>query len=286
MENIEKVKPVIPLDYYLESLHKLNSMGVKFITYNDLEFENDYDFENGYPDEFTRWNQKIKERNDKNIYVLIQHDTDAGFQSTISLSKHEKKLNAVASIMTFARWQGGDEKGKVESYPISFNELRKLQSEGFMIGYHCNALHTSDFDENLVYENFYKDILILKEFNISFFSPHGGKVLDGIGNVSFDYMTDIRNGGYKKFYPNEDTHKYFKKLRWIHNKFTCKFNGYYSDGGLRRRLQINQENTDLNEFIKNMQPGKRYRMLIHPQYYGDGELQRFETDLEWYNLLF
>ena len=110
--------------------------------------------------------------------------------------------------------------------------------------------------------------------------------MDGIGNVSFDYMKDIRNGGYKKFYSDEDTHKYFKKLRWIHNKFSCKFNGYYSDGGLKRRLKINQENTDLNEWIKNMQPGKRYRMLIHPQYYGRGELQQFETDLKWYNKLF
>ena len=31
---------------------------------------------------------------------------------------------------------------------------------------------------------------------------------------------------------------------------------------------------------------KRYRMLIHPQYYGRGELERFETDLDWYNKLF
>lgn len=285
MTRIESVRPVIPIDYYLDCLKKLNSMGVKFITYEDLPFENDFDIKNGYPEEFKNWNTSIKENNDQNIYVLIQHDTDAGFRSTIDLSYKEDELGAVASIMTFARWPGENESGEVEKYPISFEELHKLKARGFMIGYHCNAIHTSYFNKDDVFKNFYKDILLLREFKISFFSPHGGKVVDGIGNVSFDYMDDIKSEGYKKYFENEEFFDYFRHLRWIHNKFSCKFNGYYSDGGLKRRLKINQENTDLNEWISKMQPGKRYRMLIHPQYYGNNPM-KLETDLEWYNSLF
>ena len=48
MTRIESVRPVIPIDYYLDSLKKLNSMGVKFITYDDLPFACSALVEQGY----------------------------------------------------------------------------------------------------------------------------------------------------------------------------------------------------------------------------------------------
>jgi hypothetical protein len=287
----ESVKPVIPIDHYLDSIKRLNKLGVKFITYNDLLFENDYDFENGYPEEFKRWNSKIKDTNDDNIYVLIQHDVDSGFESSIDLSKREIDLGALVSIMTFARWSGYAyddlNLGKdLVDYPICFKDLHFLKSHGCTIGYHCNAWHNSNYKDKEVFKFFYEDLMMLKEFDIKFFSPHGGKVIDGIGNVSFNYMENIKSGGYKEYYLNPDDWEYLSKVRWVHNRFSCKFNGYYSDGGLSRRLKLNKEETDLNRWIDNLKPGKRYRMVIHPQYYGSGELKKFDTDLSWYNNLF
>lgn len=284
----ENQKPAIPLDYYLDSIKKLKTMGVKFITYNDLPFEDDFEVKDAYPFEFNRWNTRIKKTNDQNIYVLIQHDTDSGFRSTINLSRNERDLGAIANIMTFAKWRSDSEDGPLEEYPISFEALADLQQSNFMIGYHTNAWHNANFNDEKVFYHFYDDIsyLISKGLNISFFSPHGGKTIEGKGNVSFDYMLDIKKEGFKKFIQDRSLHSYFRNLRWIHNRYTCKFNGYYSDGGLKRRMKDNKDDLDLNEFINNMKPGKRYRMLIHPQYYGNENLQRFETELGWYNNLF
>ena len=45
-----------------------------------------------------------------------------------------------------------------------------------------------------------------------------------------------------------------------------RFHGNYSDGGLNNRKR-DPNQRDLRDFVKTWEQGKRYRVLLHPQYY-------------------
>jgi len=98
---------------------------------------------------------------------------------------------------------------------------------------------------------FEDDVKRLKEyFKVDYFSAHGGA-----------------RG------PNQEINRslglprsLFKKIRWVHNGGTPRFHGNYSDGGYANKA-YGLQNRDIREFVKTWQPGKRYRILTHPQYY-------------------
>ena len=264
-----------PFSHYESILQGLLDRGdVEFVTYDDFDWEDDYDYKNAYPGEWVRWRQSLanQTRDPKKVYVLIQHDSDSGPQATMEMAALEAKLGVRSSLMVFNKWRGASESGVVSPYPLDWDFMRSLKEAGFTVGYHCNALHNANYDVSRVYEEFLLDCQSFDEKmgNTRFFSPHGGKAdPDGKVNASFEYPDETGT-----------------KLRWVHNRFSVKFNGYYSDGGLVTRLIKGDPLIDLEAWSKTLVPGRRYRALVHPQYYSNAGFRPIaKATIEWYTAM-
>lgn len=271
-EVADPVTAILPLAYYRDVLEYLVGRGdVEFITYDDLDWGDDFDYVNAYPQEWQRWRTSIKEktRDPEKIYLLIQHDSDSGPLATVEMAELECEFGARSSLMLFARWAGANEVGDVVSYPINWQRVNRLRERGFVVGLHANALHNARFVEADVYSEFARDYQILSSQvgPLRFFSPHGGRLsADKKGNASFDYMQNTDLG-----------------IRWVHNRYSARFNGYYSDGGLIARLLKDDPLTNLGEWVRGLKRGFRYRALVHSQYYSQ---RRWRCDqrvsAKWY----
>lgn len=229
------------------------------ITYRDLKWQPDDSPAKGYPAEKAAWDHAMRsgELDSRKIYVLIQHDVDSQSQRSMRLARYEALRNVPSNIMIFNRRV--DRKyltssGKVEytPYDIDFELLRRIHAKGFVIGYHMNAYEQSNYQLERAREVFLNDIQQLKEkLPIEFFSAHGGSPgPNQINNRDID-LTEIE-----------------QNLIWVHNGITPKFDGNYSDGGINS-IKRDPLERDLRDFVKTWQPGKRYRVLTHPQYYHD-----------------
>lgn len=264
----------LPLSFYECFLKALVKRGdVEFITYNELMWGDDIDYKNFYPREWERWQAALRDgtRSRSKAYILLQHDTDSGPADTLRMAALEEQVGARSSIMTFLNWRSERVVGDLVSYPIDWDALKALESKGFCIGYHCNALHNADFDVERAYVVFREELTSLShEFDLKFFSPHGGKSgPSGETNSSLDYP---------KVCPTP--------ARWVGNRFAPRFNKHFSDGGLNGRLASGDERSDLRAWLHALQPG-RHRVLIHAQYYREEEFEPFEGDEEmlpnWYH---
>src|SRR6185503_16234483 len=84
----------------------------------------------------------------------------------------------------------------------------------------------------------------------AFFSPHGGaRDADGRSNLALEPPATLRDS-----------------LRWVHNGGGPSFDREYSDGALAGGRRHPDE-LDLARFVSTWQPGGRYRVLVHPQYF-------------------
>ncbi|MDD5177486.1 MAG: hypothetical protein PHQ05_13800 [Sterolibacterium sp.] len=255
----DEVESELPLLHYESIIKSLASDSrVEFITYDDLDWGDDYNYTESYPVEFARWRDSLKngQRDPEKIYLLLQHDCDSGPLSTMQMAALEASYSAKSSIMLFNKWKGFKGVGEPEIYPNDWESIRKLKALGFVFGYHCNSLENCNYAIGKVFEEFDADVRELSEKlgEISFFSPHGCRA-DSFGNVNASFE-----------YPLHSEHK----IRWVHNKHSVKFNGYYSDGGLATRLAKGGDKLlDLESWIDKLVPGRRYRALIHAQYYSN-----------------
>lgn len=262
----------LPMTYYEQGLRLLLERGdVEFITYDDLNWSNDWNYHRNYPGEWAAWNASLanKTRDPAKCYVLIQHDCDSGPVATVRMARLEQSLGIRSSIMVFERWKRGSE---LVAYPIDWEALGELRRQGFVIGYHCNAFHNSDFDEGGAYEQFARDydgILGRKDIDVRYFSAHGGKAsADGRLNSSFDWPLVCGR----------------RQLRWVHNGHNVRFAETFSDGALTNRLKQNDPTLDFHAWIRSLKPGGRYRALLHPQYYTDGNVAPVaDVTLAWYS---
>jgi hypothetical protein len=128
-----------------------------------------------------------------------------------------------------------------------------MRASGFCIGYHCNALHVTQFDADRVVATFGEDVETLRGrgLHVRYFSPHGGEASPaGQLTASFDHPSRVRH-----------------RLRWVCNGHSPRFDGYFSDGGIGPKLKSGDPIPDLDAFFDAMQPGRRYRALIHPLSY-------------------
>ena len=154
------------------------------------------------------------------------------------------------------------------NYNLNKNFLRLCQDKGYIIGYHLNAVEQSLHNLKLAEKIFRNDIKQLnKIYNIKYFSAHGGvRNKDNINNHSFRY-------------------KYQRDLIWVHNRISAKFEKTFSDGGINNSNKwVDPESRSLIKFVKDMKPGKRYRILLHPQYY-DKTIRhnKLLKKYNWYN---
>jgi uncharacterized protein YktA (UPF0223 family) len=243
-----------PIDYLLHLFEYLNkNKQYKIITYDDLCWQDHDDPEKLYPNEYNEWN-KIKDKN--KIHILFQHDVDSIPARTELLLKKQINLGIKSNVMIFNKRVNRSElkKNKKLTY-TKYNLDKKLllscQENGFIIGYHMNAIEQSLYDLKIANKIFNIDISELRRvFNIKYFSAHGGVAgKNNINNHSMEY-------------------KYNKNLIWVHNKISARFDKTFSDGGINNTNKwVNPSSRSLINFLNDMKPGRRYRILLHPQYY-------------------
>jgi|ETNmetMinimDraft_21_1059911.scaffolds.fasta_scaffold00524_12 hypothetical protein len=233
---------------------------IEVLTYSDLNFGGDDDYENYYPGERKIWEESLSsgERDPEKIYVFIQHDVDSAPERTNRLLEFQRKIGLRSNVMIFNRLvnrsllQRNNELAFLD-YGIDLPFYLDLQKQGWVFGYHSNAYEQSKFDVNLAGQVFIEDVRELrsKGLDIEFFCPHGG-VRDSEGRSnSYFGMPDEMKG----------------ELKWVLNKHTIRFDGSFSDGGFKTR--DDWEYLDIRKFLRSWRPGKRYRILFHPQYYDD-----------------
>lgn len=250
----------LPVQYYVDFLELLSKRGdaVEIITYKDLAWGDDYDFHRSYPEEWRNWEKQIAsgERSRHKVYVLLQHDIDSRPDRTMRLLQEEERLGIRSNIMIFNKLinrakLAGIGTLEFEEYSLDDTYLKRLQHTGFVVGYHCNAYEQALFNPARAERIFAEDVRELRSrFNIEFFSAHGG-VRDSAGRSNF-YIRVPK--------------ALLRSIRWIHNTHSPQFDGTYSDGGFTSGRK-SPEALDLRGFVRAWLPGRRYRVLVHPQYY-------------------
>lgn len=246
------------------------------ITYADLEWGDDYDGENRYPQERARWRERSEAlRAAGRTQVLIQHDVDARPHRTHAVIEAERERRIPSNVMIFhqrvdrPRLKARGELALTE-YPVDGDLLREAEEEGFVIGYHFNAMERALWDQDRAREIFTADLRALRDqYTVEFVSAHGGVVgPDGSRNRHL-VSTDLRALG----------------SRWVHNGQSPGFTASYSDGGLND-TKLDPAGRDLRDFVRSIEPGGRYRVLLHPQYYSSPcEPAHGLTGTHWYDAL-
>jgi hypothetical protein len=250
----------IPFGYHAGFIDYLaaNRNLFQIITYDDLMWQDERAVNGTYPNERKAWEHAMREgRLDPNkIYVLIQHDVDTCPERTLNLLKYEASRGILSNVMIFNKRVNRKKlatTGELEytPYELDFELLRNLQAKGFVIGYHSNAYEQSQYDEQRALQIFRQDVESLRrQLPIRYFSPHGGAPgPGGLNNYDLRLSAEMLEG-----------------LTWVHNKVTPYFKLNYSDGAINSP-KLDPAKRDIRDFVRQWQPGNRYRLLTHPQYY-------------------
>jgi hypothetical protein len=252
--------PAAYLEGFLRFLRR-HRRHIQLWTYDELPWGDNYDPETMYEKEKEAWSSLVKTSRTwrKKIHLVLQHDVDSVPEQSMAFARLEKVLGLRTNIMIFNRRIHRtvlEEHGIVQAtpYPIDYDLLRRLACRGFTVGYHTNAYEQAGFDNKQALEVFQQDLADLRERlgKVSSFSPHGGvRGPNGKNNNSLDI---------------DEAFQRKSGCRWVHNTRGPRFSGRFSDGGLNKREDM--DTLDLFRFVQTWESGRRYRILIHPQYYG------------------
>lgn len=244
-------------------------------TYEDLEFPTLEDARLNYPSEYSHWTKKVKADPAKarKAHIFLQYDIDSRPERLHGLLKEETHTAVPANIMIFNRRidrRHLKNTGVVRTTQYDLDEalLKSSQKRGFVIGYHTNAYELAGFDVERALKVFDEDMTALNtRFGVRFFSAHGGVPdQDGRNNNGLPYHPAWR-----------------KKAIWVHNGISLRFAGSFSDGGHNSPAR-DPEGRDLRRLFEKMEPGRRYRILLHPQYYDiDFNISERFTGTAWYD---
>ena len=250
-----------PFEYFIHFLEFLTEHDdvIDIITYDDLAWGNDFDYTSNYKKEYMQWKEAMKKglRDDQKIYVLLQHDVDSCVKRTMKALLNEERFGIRSNVMIFSERLNRKKLKNagvlsITEYPLDYEYLRKLQKNaGFVVGYHCNAYEKAMFDMVRACKVFEEDVARLRcHFNIRYFSAHGGVPgPSGHNNRDMKIPESLRND-----------------IRWVHNGCSPYFDASYSDGGINSP-RLDPTKRDLRDFVRRWERGKRYRVLLHPQYY-------------------
>lgn len=251
--------PLSFLTQFFEFLHR-NSERVNVMTYRDFDWGDDFDWNGRYPQERKRWQQGVRSgRFDRRkAHLVIQYDVDSHEHRTMELLRQPEHKNIPANIMVFSRRVDRrvlSKEGQVQETPYELDHdlLEQCETEGHVIGYHTNAVERALFDLEEAKRIFAKDLAHLRNrYDVSFFSPHGGAVgPNGERNRSIELPSELA-----------------ADVRWVHNGATPKFKEGFTDGG-HNAQNPHPDERDLRDFVARFQPGRRYRVVLHPQYYDE-----------------
>lgn len=252
-----------------------NSDKIQILTYADFLWSDDYDYAHGYPSEKQRWLKSIKNKEvdpDK-AYLLVQYDLDSRPERAMSLLSHPAHTSVPANIMLFSRRVDRrllKTTGRLEysEYEIDDELLNSLCNNGFVVGYHSNCYERSHHDIEHAPKILNADIKELTQrFDIDFYTAHGGvPCKEGRNNRDIVPLLETST-----------------QVRWVHNGATPFFNKQFSDGG-HNSPRRDPSNRDIRDFVSNMMPGGRYRILVHPQYYDTKfSLSKRYSGTPWYD---
>jgi hypothetical protein len=261
-----------PLEYLIELFEYLkNTKNIEIITYADLAWGEPQDSEAIYEAEKRNWQKQLEsgERDPQKIYVLLQHDVDSRPERSMRLIQEEARLGIPSNVMIFARRHNRKELKnnsnlQYTDYELDTSILKQAEQEhGFVIGYHCNAYEQSLYDLTTAQKRMIDDINELrKNHTIKYWSAHGG--VPGPNGKNNNKIIP----------PSEVVEE------------TPFFDGNYSDGGLNNKNR-DPRNRNLSDFVATWRPGKRYRILTHPQYYNSPpQYNEWLGTAEWYQNIF
>ena len=262
-KDIGSVQSIFPFKYLLDFMRFLKSTDrFNIVTYDDFDWQYDLDSKEIYKREFRIWTRAKKESEDlsNKISVLLQFDVDGLPQITSRIVREMMKLDVPANIMLFTQRINRKlfaDSGILEGtdYPIDDELFLKAQSNGFVIGYHTNAVERAGHDLNKAVGIFRQDLDDMRRRfpGLRFFSPHGGvRSASGLNNNDLPFNEVV----------NEELGTF-----WVHNRHAPSFAGGFSDGG--SVLRANDPNRiNLRASVKQWRIGNRYRVLLHPQFYG------------------
>lgn len=246
-------------------------------TYADLDWAEADEPEAFYPAEFNRWQTSLIERrrDPEKIHLLIQYDVDSSPERTMGLVAEPSHRSIPANIMLFNRRidrRRLARTGEVgfTGYDIDDALLQRLERERFVIGYHINAFEQARFDPDEAVRIMAEDVAALRRrFAVRFVSAHGGVPgPDKRNNRDLPYPQALR-----------------RDLIWVHNGRSPRYFKTFSDGG-HNSGQRDPRSRDLRQFVLGMVPGRRYRILLHPQYYAvDHRPSRRFAGTPWYDQL-
>jgi len=269
-----------PLEYYVEFIQYLkNNKKIEIITYDDMAWAESANGKTVYETEKYNWEKKLEsgERDPKKIYVLLQHDVDSRPERSMRLIQEEIAVGVRSNVMIFARRHNRKELKnnwvlQYTDYNLDSELLKRAEKEfGFVIGYHCNAYEQALYNLNNAQQRMIDDVKVLrKEYDIKFWSAHGG--VAGPENINNNKMIppDVINAS----------------TIWVHNGSSPFFDGNYSDGGLNNKKR-DPRNRNISDFVTTWKPGKRYRILTHPQYFSSPpQYNEWLATADWYKEIF
>lgn len=266
-----------PLQYLLDmfSFIRQNAEFLNVLTYEDLGIQDGHGYKSNFEAEYLAWTAHVAAvpAAYQKAHILLQYDIDRAperLHALLAAPEHDK---VPANVMIFNervdRWRL-QSIGEVATTPYALDRdlLLRRQKEGFVIGYHTNAYELAGHNVDKALEIFDRDMTTLSQaYGTRFFSAHGG-VPDAEGN----------NNNTLPYHPD-----WIDRAVWVHNGHNLRFDGVFSDGG-HNSPKRDPKKRDLRRFFETMQPGKRYRILLHPQYYGIdyGVSKRF-VGTPWYD---
>jgi hypothetical protein len=243
-----------PIGYYEDFLKEVVRRGIKVITYDDLfEGVEDYDHENNFPEEYVGW---LNSRDKDSTYLLIQHDIDNHPEFTKRMVELEARYGLRSNVFMFV--DRATVNGTDSQYRIDHDFFSRMQSRGYVMGYHQNALSLTSSSLQDADRRFTDDVHQLrKKYRIDFMVPHGGRSVVIEGQPKHNHDIHI---------PNELK----ASLRWVYNKHGVRFAKRWSDGGLRKsRDQERLARADIiGGFLNQLEVGTRNFCLVHPQRWG------------------
>jgi hypothetical protein len=247
---------ICPLSEIVKQLAALAARpDVRFIAPYDLPFGDDWNWRDNYPAEHARWVGDASHL-DK-ITILLRHDVDALPHRTLAMMREERKLGLVSAAFIFVRkvnqeaFYAGAGVQTDWTYAITDEAWLPFLDDGFTIGYHQNALDQAAGDFALAEGIGLGDVMDLSKrgFNTDCFTAHGGLRFErpGLPPATNNMLPPPAAA-----------------CRWLGNGHGIHVAKNFSDSLRGRKIC-----GSLAEFVPTMQQGRRYMILLHPQYYPD-----------------
>jgi hypothetical protein len=259
-----------PLPWYECFLQEIRRLRIGVLTYRDLFGESDdWDYRSGYRREFNHWRRTVRDLQGR--YLLIQHDVDNRPSFTQRMVAMEAVYGVRSNIFLFHKRHS--RRGEA-TYNVDHSFFQEAERQGFVIGYHQNALVRSSGGMDEAQEVYRSDLRALRRlYRIDFVVPHGGVGREVHPAPPSGRLTRLIHQWLprRRLLHNVDVPMPSEeegRLRWVFNRYGATFSSHWSDGGLRKARTAIRRLDIIGAFLHKLRPGTRSFCLVHPQRWG------------------